>query len=64
MILVGEFGEVEGDVALAGFRVLAVAIEAVLREDGANVLVVGDWFFGLEGQEEEGEEETFWHEEI
>ena len=48
VILVGKFREVEGDVAFTGIGILAVAVETVLGENGADVFVVGDLFFGLE----------------
>ena len=60
MFFVGEFGEVEGDVAFTGFGVLSVAVEAVFREDGSDVFVVGDLFFGNQGggEEKRGERPT------
>jgi len=62
VFFVGEFGEVEGNVAFAGFGVLSVAGEAVLREDGTDVLVVGNLFFCAQSWgKSEGEQEAFWH---
>lgn len=65
VLLVSKFGEVEGDVGFTGFWILPVAVETILREDGTDVLVVTDLFFGTEGGDEsKEEEETFSHEVI
>ena len=58
---VGEFGEMEGDVGFAGLGILAVAVKAVLREDGANVFVVTNFFFGAEGGGEDKEDKEKFH---
>ena len=60
---VGAFGSVEAEVGLAFFGVEAVAGEAVVGEDGADVAVEVEGACGVggAGEQEEGEEEAGGH---